>query len=166
MRSKLFVAAALIAASNANADLKSTQPTLTVRFADPRQFTDASFSYDRERERSAVLRGIEQHLQRLAADRLAAGRSLEIEVLDIDLAGQVEPWHARTADVRIVREIDWPRIALRYTLRDGNEVLASGEEQLTDMSFLRSANLYDRNDRLRYEKAMLDDWFERRVAVR
>lgn len=164
MNSKLLVAAALLAAGSASADASAPQPTLAVRFVDPQQFTDASFSYDRERERSIVLRGIEQHLRQLAAARLAPDRSLEIEVLDVDLAGRFEPWRARTAEVRVVREIDWPRITLRYTLRDDDDILASGEDQVVDMSFLRTTNLYDRHDRLRYEKAMLDDWFERRFA--
>jgi hypothetical protein len=34
------------------------------------------------------------------------------------------------------------------------------------MDFLRASNRYSSSDRLRYEKAMLDDWFERRFGKR
>ena len=164
MNSKIFLAVVLLAGAAAQADTPA--PALSIHFVDPQHFTDASYTYHQDRTRSAVLRDIERHLQRLAADKLAPGRSLDIEVLDIDLAGQFEPWRDRAANVRIVREITWPRIALRYTLREGDGIVARGDEQLVDMSFLRSVNLYDREDRLRYEKAMLDHWFERSIASR
>ena len=34
------------------------------------------------------------------------------------------------------------------------------------MDYLASFNRYSGNDRLRYEKAMLDEWFARRIAGR
>ena len=34
------------------------------------------------------------------------------------------------------------------------------------MNYLMSGNRYPSIDRLRYEKAMLDDWFDRRIARR
>ena len=34
------------------------------------------------------------------------------------------------------------------------------------MNYLASFNRYARSDRLRYEKAMLDAWFDRRIAGR
>ena len=34
------------------------------------------------------------------------------------------------------------------------------------MNFLLSINRYPGADRLRYEKAMLDDWFEKRIGKR
>ena len=54
--------------------------------------------------------------------------------------------------------------ATRLTRDD--RVVAGAEEQLADMNFLTSINRYSSADRLRYEKAMLDDWFERRIVKR
>ena len=44
--------------------------------------------------------------------------------------------------------------------------VASAEEHLSEMSFLTSSNRYASGDRLRYENAMLDDWFEKRIQKR
>jgi hypothetical protein len=45
-------------------------------------------------------------------------------------------------------------------------VVGSGEERLSDMNFLATPNRYSPDDRLRYEKAMLDHWFESRFGRR
>ena len=68
--------------------------------------------------------------------------------------------------VRIVRDIDSLRIQLRYTLTAGDRVVASAEEQVSDMNFMVPANRYSSGDRLRYEKATLDDWFDKRFSKR
>jgi hypothetical protein len=45
-------------------------------------------------------------------------------------------------------------------------VVASAEELVSDMHYLMTSNRYMTGDRLRYEKAMLDDWFDRRFVRR
>ena len=77
---------------------------------------------------------------------LPAGDTLTIEVLDIDLA------------------ITWPRIKLRYALTRGDQVLSSGEDQVTNLNYLMESNRYFSGDRLRYEKSMLDAWFDQRIS--
>lgn len=148
----LFLVAAVAAAA----------PALTVTFVHPERYADASYSsFSGEKARAEVQRDIEQHLRRLA-ERLPPGDALSIDVLDIDLAGRFEP--ARAADVRIVRDIDWPRIKLHYVLSRDGRTVAEGEDRLADMSFLMAINRYPGDDRLRYEKAMLDAWFDRRFV--
>ncbi|MDM0074691.1 DUF3016 domain-containing protein [Variovorax sp. J2P1-59] len=140
---------------------------LSVVFVQPENFRDAVYShpYGSERERAAVLRDIERHLRELADRGLPPGDSLRIEVLDIDLAGWFEPFRTRSyGDVRILRDITWPRIKLRYTLTRGDQVVASAEEQVSDLNYLMTVNRYSVSDRLRYEKAMLDNWFDRRFV--
>jgi len=142
---------------------------VSVAFVHPEKYTDAGYSHSfaSERDRAEVQRDIEQHLQRLAERGLPASDALKIEVLDIDLAGHFEPFRFRNGpDVRIVRDITLPRIKLRYTLTRGDQLVASAEENLSDMNFLMSGNRYSSGDRLRYEKAMLDDWFEKRITKR
>ena len=142
---------------------------VSVTFVRPEQFTDASasHSFPNDRDRAWVQREIEQHLRALAARKLAPDESLNIEVLDLDLAGGFEPFRLRHgADVRVVRDVTWPRMRLRYALLRDQGVIASAEERLADMNFLLSTNRYPVTDRLRYEKAMLDAWFDRRFATR
>ncbi|AMO23669.1 hypothetical protein GCM10027034_37560 [Ramlibacter solisilvae] len=140
----------------------------SVVFVDPGKHTDASYSHSfsaSSGDRAQVQRDIEHHLKYLAERDLPAGDVLTVEVLDIDLAGRFEP-SASGFDVRIVREITSPRIELRYKLMHGDQLLGSAEEHLADLSFLMRINPYRRDDRLRYEKAMLDDWFQRRFGIR
>ncbi len=140
---------------------------VSVAFVQPEQYTDVGYrsAVAADDDRAEVLQALEAHLVRLG-ERLPADRSLKVEVLDVDLAGSFEPWRTRGEEVRIVRAISWPKIRLRYTLSQGGRVLAEAEEQLSDMNYLRSHNRYGPNDRLRYEKVMLDDWFRRSIQPR
>lgn len=162
-RSRLVAAALLAAAASVSA------ADLSVLFVHPENYTDAAYTsaFANERDRAEVQRDIARHLQRLAERGLPVDEALKIEVLDIDLAGHFEPFRFRHGgDVRIVRDITGPRIKLRYTLTRGGQVLASAEEQLRDMNFMHGGNRYLGGDRLRYEKALLDDWFDKRIARR
>ncbi|MNQ33116.1 hypothetical protein D3C85_465380 [compost metagenome] len=87
------------------------------------------------------------------------GQSLKVEILDIDLAGRYESWRVDFRDVRFMREVTWPRIRLHYSLERDGKTLVSRDATLIDQSYLQHANYYFSNDRLRYEKTMLDDWF-------
>lgn len=134
----------------------------TVTFVQPQRFSDIPFSNaDRER----VLADLSGHFNKLAA-KLPTGQQLTVEVLDIDLAGDTWPTHM-AQDLRILTgRADWPRMQLRYTISDAGRVVRSGEEHISDMSYLHQANRIDRQDSLRYEKKMLDDWFKERIAAR
>ena len=138
---------------------------LSVTFVNPEKYTDASYSsmFANASDRADVQRDIEQHLQTLGERYLAPGDALKIDVLDIDLAGRVEPLRSRVGnDVRVIRDIAWPRMTVRYTLTRGGQTAASREESLSDLNFLSSFNRYSSGDHLRYEKAMLDRWFAER----
>ena len=145
------------------------EANLSVVFVSPEKYSDASYSssFANAPDRADVQRDIEQHLERLAKRALPPGESVKIEVLDIDLAGRVEPMRSRLggSDVRVIRDITWPRMKLRYTLIRGDQVTPSREESLSDLNFLSSFNRYPNGDRLRYEKAMLDRWFRERFAT-
>ena len=50
---------------------------------------------------------------------------------------------------------------VRYTLESNGKVIDSGEDQLSDMNYMGHINRYSEGDTLRYEKAMIDDWFKK-----
>lgn len=135
----------------------------TVTFAQPDNFSDVPFaSWERER----VLKDLSAHFDKLAAT-LPPGQELSVEVLDVDLAGRT--WHGRWAkpDLRVMNgRADWPHLKLRYTITEDGKVVSSGEDSLSNMSYLHRHNRYYNGDSLRYEKQMLDDWFKERIAVR
>ena len=161
-----FLGAGLLVAAGAMSNA-SAAATVSVTLVQPEKFTDAGYSRGRatQRELAALQQEMQQHLQRLADRSLAASDTLQVEVLDIDLAGDFQPlrW-ASLSDVRVVRDIASPRITLRYTVKQGDRVVTGPEEQLSNMNFLMSYNRYASGDRLRYEKPLLDTWFEKRFA--
>jgi hypothetical protein len=149
------VAGALLCATGA------ANAGVNVRFANPESYADLPFPAD---ERARVLNGLTKHFEKLGA-KLPSGQDLEVEVIDLDLAGRVEPSYGRGQDMRILRDqADWPSMRLRYTLRSGGEVVGNGEEKLNNMIYLGRANRHDRNDALRYEKQMIDEWFKEKIA--
>ncbi|MFB9245767.1 DUF3016 domain-containing protein [Massilia antarctica] len=135
----------------------------TVTYVEPDRFTDVPFApWERER----VLKELTAHVEKLAAS-LPPGQELKVEVLDLDLAGQVKPNFRGGQDVRVMNGgADWPHIHLRYSIAEGDKVIKSGEEKLSNMQYLNRMNQYGNNELLRYEKQMLDDWFKQFVAPR
>lgn len=163
----LLAAACLVAAGMAIVPAAAQAGTASVTFTKPDRYTDASYAHPvaNESDRAQVLRDVEQHLQRLATRGLAASDTLQVEVLDIDLAGHFPPLGAGGSEVRVVTDITGPRIKLRYSLvRDGSATVSGGEEVLSDLNFMVPSNRYSSGDRLRYEKALLDRWFEKRFG--
>ena len=135
--------------------------TVEVQFEQPDRYTDAGS----QREAVAVqatLRGI---LQTLGTERLPASQTLRVAITDIDLAGEVAPTTRHMQDVRVMgRTPDWPRISLRYSLRDGERVLAEGSEVLSDMAYLMRSTPVAGRASLPYEQRMLSDWFDTRFV--
>lgn len=168
--SRLMMAmATCLVAAGAATTTAAFAGTASVDFIAPEKYTDASYSHPvaNESDRAQVLRDMEQHLQRLAAKGLAPTDNLQVDVLDIDLAGHFPPLGAGGTEVRVVTDITGPRIKLRYRLvRDGSATVSGGEDVLSDLNFMVPSNRYSSGDRLRYEKALLDKWFEKRFGAK
>ena len=129
----------------------------TVTFTQPEGYVDMPFApWDKER----VMKDLKEHFDKLGA-KLPQGQDLTVEVLDIDLAGRIEPQLRFSQDIRVLKgRADWPMIALRYRVEAQGKVLASGEARVDDKSYLDQVNRYSANESLRYEKRMLDNWFK------
>lgn len=133
----------------------------TVTFVEPDKFVDVPFS-PIERERMlAELRG---HFEKLGA-RLPAGQDLRIEVLDVDLAGITRPTASRPDMRFLTGGADWPSLRVRYAVEQDGQVLKSGEDRLTDMTYMQHLNPYPSDTSLRYEKRMIDQWFNKKVLA-
>lgn len=136
-----------------------------VSFDPQASFTDAG-STPREREqRLAVLA---EHLKALGQHGLGDDRALNIELIDLDLAGTLQiVRHPSGTAVRVLRGgADGPHIELRYSLSDASQVIASGHETLFDSGGARPLRASDRDegDPLRQEKRLLDHWFAQRFS--
>lgn len=134
---------------------------VAVSWGDPAGFTEIRYSRNRfEAVRGDWVRSLARHLAERAEAALAPGERLEVEIIDVELAGEYEP-SARHGDfIRIVRDVYPPRIDLRYTRYDAaGNVLDSGERELGDLGFLsRSVHGGRASDPLRHEKRLIDDW--------
>ncbi len=134
-----------------------------VTFVQPEKFSDVPFSSS---ERDRLLNDLHQHFDKLAAT-LPPGQQLNVEVTDIDLAGQVKPNRFRGRDIRVMNGgADWPHMTLSYSVTQDGKVLKSGQDKLSDMAYQQHLNRYGSDDALRYEKGMIDQWFRERIAAR
>ena len=135
----------------------SASAAVTVNFTQPEQYVDMPFApWEKER----VMKDLKEHFNKLA-DQLPAGQDLKVDVIDIDLAGRLEPNPRFGDEIRVLRgRADWPTIALRYSIESQGKVLRSGDVRIDDKSYFDHINRYSANESLRYEKRMLDDWFK------
>lgn len=149
-----LIAAGLLAAGAAHASGRAE-----VRYIEPEHFTDAGFGVI-ERERTQKL--LAHQIERLAS-RLPDGQTLKVEITDVDLAGEID-WLSPQR-LRVMGQLpDAPRLALRFELTQGGQVVARGEERLSDLSYLDRRSGLKGNDALPYENRMLAEWFDKRFA--
>ena len=134
-----------------------------VRWRDPETFAEIRNSGNpTEARRGDWVADLAQYLRKRASPRLAAGERLEVEFIDIDLAGDFEPWRdINLQDTRMLREIYPPRITLSFIRSDASgAVIAQGERRLVDFMYVGGPGGSD-TDALRYEKRMIDQWLAR-----
>ena len=158
----LLLAGALIAGPDA-----AQAAGVSVRYVAPERFTDAEGGFGSGLPLRVTLAGMTRILETLGLARLRPGESLDLAVLDIDLAGFDRPGFNGSNDVRVVTGATPPRIRLAYVMRRGGRVVARGEDTVTDTDFLLTSNPRLSAGPLYYERAILKDWFARRFpAVR
>ena len=155
-RTVLALAAGLLAGA-------AMAATTTVSYIKPDSFIDMPRSQpDQER----VMRELTAHFVKLGKT-LPPDQFLAIYITNIDLAGRIDMMRRMGGnDIRIMNGgADWPRIELHFSLREHGQVLSSGDEQLSDMVYLQHVNQYSSGDTLRYEKAMVDNWFYKKFPA-
>ncbi len=131
--------------------------TVSVSFVQPENFTDVKDSF---LSKDRHLEALKRHLEQAAAPYVVDGQTLKIEVLDVDLAGELRP-SARAHDLRVLKgSADWPRIQMRYALEGPGQTTRSGEARVQDMAYLMQRAYWPSGDALAYERRMLDAWFK------
>lgn len=150
----------------AGAGSLDAQGPVTVSWQDPAGFSELTFGAV-PLDRGTWIRPLAQHLRHQAERLLPPGHRLDVELLDVDRAGEYEPGrHPGIHEVRVVRDLYPPRIHLRFRHFDGQgSLVAEGERRLVDGAFLQRSGTLD-TDPLRFEKRLLDDWLRRELGVR
>ena len=132
-----------------------------VVFFEPEKFTDVKDSYmGSDKGRDSTLDLLKEYLATRGVRGLFPGQKLAITFSDIDLAGDFEPWRGgQWGDVRIVKDIYPPRLVLSFRLTDADgSIVKEGKRDLRDLAFMMKLTMGFRDDPLRHEKALLDDW--------
>lgn len=139
---------------------------VSVAWADPASFTEVRHSRNHlDSERGSWLTDLAKYMRKRAEAQLPAGERLQLTIVDIDRAGDYEPWRSlNQQDVRIIRDIYPPRMTVQYKRFDASgKVVAEGERKITDPAFLVNAAPFNDTDPLRYEKRMIDSWLRREL---
>lgn len=155
LRSRPPRAAALAVATLLAAVGLPAAAEVEVRWLQPEQFSDAGRSpVDRER----TMQTLGSHFARLG-ERLPVGQTLQVDVLDVDLAGELEPF--RWNDARVLRgRVDGPHLSLRYRLHEGGRTLREGRADLSALGYLHELRtVVGRNHSLAHEKRLVERWF-------
>jgi hypothetical protein len=95
---------------------------VSITWQTPEKYTDIRPSSEtREAFQERVTKELGQVFYR-SGKKLPDDVKWEITVTDVDLAGDVHPMMRGTAnDIRVIREIYWPRMSLSYRMTDGKE---------------------------------------------
>ncbi|MFZ6875635.1 DUF3016 domain-containing protein [Undibacterium sp. Di27W] len=149
----VFLAAALSAQAQAG--------EVKVAWQEPEKFTDIRPS--NESKPDFQVRLIKEFDQIFAdlAKKLPDGYQWDVTVTDVDLAGDVRPFfHHTMNDVRVIKDLYWPRMSFNFDLKDEQgKSIASGTENVKDMSFLFHVGVASGHSNFQYEEQMLRDWF-------
>ena len=149
-------------------DQAATRPVsrVSVTFVQPERFTDVKDSLLASPKGTAdLLAEIDRYLHTAGERYVPPGLALEIQVTNIDLAGEFEPWRGPEFDrVRIMRDVYPPRFALEFRLTDaGGAVVKEGQRVLLDQLYLSAAAL-NNGDPLYYDKLLLGGWLRQEFS--
>jgi hypothetical protein len=162
----LLLAAALIAGGCQSAQTGSAPAkpdNVAVNFHEADKFTDVRESFGASFSQN-YLDLLSEHLQRTAANHLPPGQKLTVTFTDIDLAGDFLPTRAGMQDIRIIKEVYLPHMTLSFQITDADgHVFKEGVRKLTDLNFMSNLGLYERDQPLFYDKALLTDWVKKEL---
>ncbi|MFY9291178.1 MAG: DUF3016 domain-containing protein [Methylorubrum rhodinum] len=139
---------------------------VNVRFVAPERYTDAAYRFGSGPPLRVTLAEMRRLFESLGNRVLAPGQSLDIDVLDIDLAGFDQPGGNVPFGLRVVNDVTPPRFRLRYALREGRRTVLSAEEAISDLNFLMRTARSSSGQTFYYERELLRDWFQARIAER
>jgi len=140
-----------------------SQATIDIQFIEPGKFTDACPRSRRgsERELNDTLEALRKVIVESGNKVLKTGDELKMDVLDVNLAGDFPATQSLSHEIRVMREIDWPSMKVRYTLKSGGKE-SKGEATMSDMAYLQSGSLCS-GEGLCYELRMVERWFRKEL---
>jgi hypothetical protein len=143
-----------LAASAASAEV-------TVNYVNTEKFADLPTG---DWERKKVLEDLAAYFKKLGED-LPKGQDLNLNIYNVDLAGQEVPGQRATGDMRVRDgKNDWPLIELQYSLTANGQIIDNGDAKISDVAYLqRMMKRAYEMDELRFEKRMVQEWFKKTI---
>lgn len=141
---------------------------VSVAWNDPATFKELRYSVNRcAASQGGWLTDLAEYLRKQGERRLAPGERLELNIVDVDRAGDFEPGRdINLYDTRIMRDIYPPRMTVQFRHYNASgAVVSEGEHKLTDLAYLIGINPINSTDPLRYEKRMIDSWLRRELVT-
>jgi len=135
----------------------------SITWLHPDKYSDiqANGTSSKIRFRKHLFKSIDTFFDKYTQKHLPKDFQLKLTVTNLDLAGYID-FH-NTQLIRVIRDVDIPRINFQYQLEQGNKTLSSGKVKLKDLDFLQKNNYKFRNTSFFYEKQLLKDWFKKTI---
>jgi hypothetical protein len=133
---------------------------INVSFDKTRRYADAGMAGD---EAIANVREIATYIASLAKRDLPSDADLNLEVLDVDLAGD-RRLVGRGVWIRHMDGVsDWPNIKVKFTLHVPGRPDMQAVDKISGETYLMHGESLS-YDPMRYEKLMIDAWFQYRIV--
>lgn len=149
---------------SANAFATEQEAAVKVNWQHPEKYSDIRPSSGSKKAfQKRVISGFDK-IWADFAEKLPAGHRLIVTVKDLDLAGDVNPmYRIDHSDIRVVKEIYFPRMTFDYQLLDraGQIVAAEQDVKIKDIGFMNSTPVGMGSTEFAYEKQMLKQWFQK-----
>ncbi len=151
----------------ATAEKTEGTSAVKVNWLNPEKFSDIRpATGTRKVYQERVMKAFDKIIGELA-EKLPAGYSMEINVKDLDLAGDVNPmYRLDNTDIRVIKEIYFPRMKFDYVLFDQNkqQILKESDVKIKDMGFMTSSHIGYQSREFAYEREMLKKWFNKVIV--
>jgi hypothetical protein len=136
---------------------------LKLDWKDPESFRDADYYYNGgKKSKEIVMNSLDRFFTKEAKNRLPEASTLEMTIIELDLAGDFEPWNMpHNQDVRVIKRLYPALIEFEYRYLDANGgVISEGTEKLVDRnvpSSLRARTLGN-HENYPFVKSLIRDW--------
>jgi hypothetical protein len=136
--------------------------TVEVSFLPADQYADIGDCVDARQ----AMKEIQEHLVKLGERYLQPGLRLSVDVLEVDLAGNLKMFDSRDGRERVLNgRVDATVLRLRHTLRRGEQIRSQGEDTLTDPMYLDHSDGHNSDAPLYHEKVLLVRWLRTRFGT-
>lgn len=135
-----------------------------VEFDESKRYTDVRPGMGRSKKSykedvfASITKYFVEHGEKLPKDQ-----KLNIKVTNIDLAGETR--YSSIHDVRVVKDIYFPRLEFKYELKDASDkTVTSGDANIKDMNFMRRSSFRNSSSHLPAEENLIKDWYKETFA--